>query len=174
MEMFKVTLACGHEYSVESPSGKDPLELILRGTDATIDSYDGAPIFNFHLHAQDKEELLLLEVRALRSFIEEQTNPKRKVKIRINMSAGQETTFGKILASLYYGRGHGLLERAPGRSGYPHNGGSHTLYLNGTVESILKFFEELQASYPAAKPALDNLREQIKDGTKPIRLPQGF
>jgi len=174
MEMFKVTLAGGQEYSVESVRGKESLELVLQGTDATIERYEGDPIFNFHLRAQEKEELLLLEVRALRSFIEEQANPKRAVKIRLNMSAGQETTFGKILASLYYGRGHGLLERAPGRSGYPHNGGSHTLYLNGAVGSILNFFEELQSSYPNAKPALDNLRQQIKDGTKPIRLPHGF
>lgn len=174
MEMFKVTLANGQEYSIESNRGKDALDLILRGTDATFEKYEGEPIFNFHLDAENTQSLLLLEVRALRAFIEEQNNPKRKVKIRINMSAGQDTPFGKILAALYYGSGWELLERAPGRSGYPHNGGSHTLYLNGAVESILKFFDELQATYPDAKSALDNLREQIKDGTKPIRLPHGF
>lgn len=174
MSTFKVTLANGCICSVESPNGKESLELILQGTNSTIEPYAGDPIFNSHYTAPAKESLLLLEVRALRALLEFQNNPNKPATIRVNMSAGQETTFGKILSNLYYGSGRHLLETVTGRSGYPHNGGEHTLYVNATKEEVLSFFDQLEDRYASAKPALDNLREQINSGKKPIRLPRGF
>lgn len=175
MKTFKVTLANGAVCSVYSPHGKGCLERELEGTNATISEYaSDEPVVNWHFTTQDRESFLLLEVRALRALLEFQNNPNKPETIRVNMSAGQETPFGKILYNLYYGSGRHLLESVTSRSGYPHNGGEHTLYVNATKEDVLSFFDQLEQRFASAKPALDNLREQINSGKKPIRLPRGF
>lgn len=69
------------------------------------------------------------------------------MNIRINLSYGENTSFGKALYNLYYGN-KVLLEMAPNRSGYPHNGGEHTLSISGEAGECRAFLELLKDQYP--------------------------
>lgn len=65
----------------------------------------------------------------------------------VDLSTSQYIPFGKMLGSLYYAN-QALLSLAPGRSGYPHNGGEHTLSLSGSKEDINAFLDLVVEKYP--------------------------
>ena len=66
----------------------------------------------------------------------------------LDLTAGQHTPFGNLVGSLYYSKyGRQLLELAPYRGGYPHNGGEHTLYIRGSVEDVCAWFDLLIDRY---------------------------
>lgn len=65
----------------------------------------------------------------------------------VDLSAAQHIPFGKMLNHLYYSN-QSLLEQAPGRSGYPHNGGEHTLTLSGDKGDIISFLDLITEKYP--------------------------
>lgn len=65
----------------------------------------------------------------------------------VDLSTSQYIPFGKMLGSLYYSN-QALLSLAPGRSGYPHNGGEHTLSLSGEVKDINAFLDLVVEKYP--------------------------
>lgn len=67
--------------------------------------------------------------------------------MHVDISTSQYIPFGKMLGSLYYAN-QTLLEQAPGRSGYPHNGGEHSLSLNGSKEDICAFLDLVTEKYP--------------------------
>jgi hypothetical protein len=63
---------------------------------------------------------------------------------RLDLSMAQDKAAGKFLGHIYYGN-KGLIElfkMVDERSGFPHNGGSHTLRLyNVTVDDIVSFLK---------------------------------
>jgi hypothetical protein len=65
----------------------------------------------------------------------------------VDLSTSQYIPFGKMLGHLYY-QNQALLALAPGRNGYPHNGGEHTLSLCGTKEDINAFLDLVTEKYP--------------------------
>lgn len=81
-------------------------------------------------------------------------------KILVQMSSPEHSEVGKVLSKLYYGQG-ALLDLAPGRSGYPHNGGEHTLFLEGDRKDILAWLELLTEEYPAIRKPVAWLFQDI-------------
>lgn len=70
------------------------------------------------------------------------------VLYHFNASQPQHTPAGKLLGSMYYG---GFLEKVLARdeaSGYPHNGGEHSLTLHLTPSSLESFLALVEESYP--------------------------
>lgn len=65
----------------------------------------------------------------------------------VDLSTSQYIPFGKMLGNLYYSN-QALLSLAPGRSGYPHNGGEHTLSLSGDKADIIAFLDLVTEKYP--------------------------
>lgn len=61
----------------------------------------------------------------------------------LNFSASQESVVGKWLYRLYYNSGElaKLRDLLPGTTGYPHNGGVHSLTLTGTREDLIAWVE---------------------------------
>lgn len=82
-------------------------------------------------------------------------------KVLVQMSAPEHTELGKVLFRLYYTSGRALLELAPGRSGYPHNGGEHTLLLEGERKDVLAWLELLTEEYPVIRKPVAWLFQDI-------------
>jgi hypothetical protein len=66
--------------------------------------------------------------------------------LHADLSSGQYSQYGKILHHLYYSHKY-LMDMAPGRSGYPHNGGEHTLRVKGSKEDIVAWLEMVRDEY---------------------------
>lgn len=65
-------------------------------------------------------------------------------EVEINMTTSQYNAFGKIINNLYYStRMLDLIQS----SGYPHNGGSHTLYIRGTIADLNAFLDLMIEKY---------------------------
>lgn len=63
-------------------------------------------------------------------------------EIRVILSASQGTERGFFLAHLYYEEIYrSLVDLAPGRTGFPHNGGDHTFAIRGRVEEVIAWLE---------------------------------
>lgn len=84
--------------------------------------------------------------------------------IHIKASQRQHTPAGDLLGRLYYG---GFLSAVLARedySGYPHNGGEHTLYLDMPPADIEAFLELVQERFPAhegTQPFVASVREKV-------------
>ena len=72
--------------------------------------------------------------------------------ILLDLSADQYSPMGQVLHRAYYGNGQlaQLLDTEFFNSGYPHNGGTHTLRLKGPREDLIAWMELFQqyAGYP--------------------------
>lgn len=82
-------------------------------------------------------------------------------KVLVQLSAPERTELGKVLFRLYYTSGRTLLDLAPGQSGYPHNGGEHTLFLEGERKDILAWLELFIEQYPVIRKPVAWLFQDI-------------
>lgn len=87
------------------------------------------------------------------------------MNIFIDMSAVQESPFGKILNKYYYGGSNtDLLSLAPGRSGFPHDGGFHSMRIHGSIEDCTAFLKLFEERFPEAKPVVSYVLDAISFG----------
>lgn len=94
----------------------------------------------------------------------------------VDLSTSQYIPFGKMLGSLYYAN-QALLSLAPGRSGYPHNGGEHTLSLSGSKEDINAFLDLVVEKYPYVLCEATKIQMAVrewKEGDQPVRAKHLF
>lgn len=62
-------------------------------------------------------------------------------KIRLNLTSGQTTHLGRLIGAIHYSkRGVDLLSLIE-NTGYPHNGGEHSLAIYGTVPELITFID---------------------------------
>lgn len=90
------------------------------------------------------------------------------MKISVDMSDSESNSFGTALCHLWYSN-KSLLDLAPSLSGYPHNGGEHTMRIAGEADECKAFLELVKESYPKhAASAVDKMIEAIDQGEKRI------
>ena len=82
--------------------------------------------------------------------------------MHVDLSTAQHIPFGKMLSHLYYSN-QALLALAPGRSGYPHNGGEHTLSLNGDKHDIVAFLDLVVEKYPYVLCEVTKVQMAVRD-----------
>ncbi len=65
-------------------------------------------------------------------------------KVHVQLSAGEQTPLGKIIGRVYYNSNvlEGLTFAE--RSGYPHNGGQHTLHLHCRPLDAIEMIEMIK------------------------------
>lgn len=66
--------------------------------------------------------------------------------VQIDLSAGEQTPLGRILYKVYYQTNICDVVDREHRSGYPHNGGSHTFHYHGPKReavAMLKLIKEV-------------------------------
>lgn len=86
------------------------------------------------------------------------------VCIRVTASQRQHTPAGDLLGRMYYS---GFLDKALSRndySGYPHNGGEHTLHLHLRPADLDAFLALVQEHYPrheGTQPFVTSVREKM-------------
>lgn len=91
--------------------------------------------------------------------------------VYIDMSAGQDSEFGRVLRKFYYGGKHNdLIAVAPGRSGFPHDGGFHSMRIAGVSVDCTTFLQLFVERFPEVKESIDFIQEQIALGEKRIIL----
>lgn len=82
--------------------------------------------------------------------------------LHVKGSQPQHTDAGRLLGQMYYG---GFLDRVldrSERSGYPHNGGEHTLHLELSAADFLAFVEIVRdtfAGHPGVNAFLTTLQQ---------------
>lgn len=82
----------------------------------------------------------------------------------VDASQPQHTAAGFLLGRMYYS---GFLEKVLDHgtySGYPHNGGTHTLYLRMAKEDIQAFLELVLETFPkneGALPFVESVKKQL-------------
>jgi hypothetical protein len=97
---------------------------------------------------------------------------------RVCLDDGQETPIGKVLGHLYYQTKLIDLWNQDQRSGYPHNGGQHTLSIHADAEDIISWLELVEEYYdgtgydkfPAPEFALMKDHLKRKDRPKSFKL----
>ena len=67
--------------------------------------------------------------------------------VTVFLTSGEQTPMGKVLADIYYRNHSGLCDLAPGRTGYPHNGGQHSFSTTGTIPDVIAFLELVMEQY---------------------------
>ena len=68
--------------------------------------------------------------------------------IELDLSANEQTSAGKMLYQLYYkSSSDELMSLAPEISGFPHNGGVHTMRVIGPYEDVFAWFALLRERY---------------------------
>jgi len=65
---------------------------------------------------------------------------KHNGKIHVDLSAGQQTELGIMVGHIYY-YNDTLMALCPHSSGYPHNGGEHTMRIAGSKGDIQAFLQ---------------------------------
>jgi len=83
-------------------------------------------------------------------------------RYHIDLSQPQHTDLGRLLYRYYYGTTSDLVKKQflPCEySGYPHNGGEHTLTLNVSPVRLADFFYVLNKGMPADQQLVNQLKE---------------
>lgn len=65
-------------------------------------------------------------------------------KVRVHLSAGEQTALGKILGRVFYQTDILDVLTYTERSGYPHNGGQHTLELHCKSADAIEMIEMIK------------------------------
>ncbi len=82
--------------------------------------------------------------------------------IRVCLNSPQGSRFGNILRRFYMGGKHeDLLEMAPGRSGYPYNGGEHTLTIFGEVGEVKAWLNLFKETFPDGEKEINCVLHEI-------------
>lgn len=87
----------------------------------------------------------------------------KEPEVYVNLSHSQYSTLGNALHHFWYSGGP-LRELAPGKSGYPHNGGEHMLSIRGSKGDCLAFLELMRETYPKAAEDLSLLIQAVEAG----------
>lgn len=93
--------------------------------------------------------------------------------VNIDVSQPQHTPAGLLLGKMYYG---GFLEAVLSRSeysGYPHNGGVHSLYLCMKPDDLNAFIECVQTAFPGREgvsPFIDSIRTEVSKRYPSLKL----
>ena len=103
------------------------------------------------------------------TFKSDKLHIRKDGTVTIDLSSPQESGLGIIIGEMYYNTQISEL-LGDMRSGYPHNGGSHTLRLRGNYEDVIAGIELIRDSTPvyphmavtAAKMDLTMLCTQIR------------
>ncbi|MBI6727306.1 hypothetical protein YA0089_27200 [Pseudomonas viridiflava] len=85
-------------------------------------------------------------------------------QIIVKLSSEQESVVGKVLYDIYYRSSRAYVEMAPGKSGYPHNGGEHSLTIKGSADDCIAYVEILAEKFPQALAEFTYVLDQIKSG----------
>lgn len=93
----------------------------------------------------------------------------KEPEIYVNLSYNEQSTLGNALYHFWYSNGP-LRDLAPGKSGYPHNGGEHTLSIRGSKGDCLAFLELMRDTYPKAAQDLSLLIQAIEAGKSRVRF----
>lgn len=84
--------------------------------------------------------------------------------LNVELSMGQHTRFGSALLRFWYSD---MAEQFKGlvfsMSGYPHNGGFHSLNIGAHPKDVAAWLDLFEETYPFVKEELDILREELKD-----------
>lgn len=80
--------------------------------------------------------------------------------VNVDLSCAEHIPFGEVVANLYY-RNKSLLELAPGRTGYPHNGGQHSLRVFGDRGDIDAWLSLVVQAYPKVVKEVMLLRDAL-------------
>lgn len=68
--------------------------------------------------------------------------------VRMDLTAPQNSLMGRMLAHLYYHTDTlELIKETCVVTGFPHNGGSHTLRITGEREEVIDFLRVLKSEY---------------------------
>lgn len=68
--------------------------------------------------------------------------------VRVDLTAPQESLMGRMLQHLYYRTDTlELIKDTCVVTGYPHNGGSHTLRISGEIGEVIDFLRVLRSEY---------------------------
>lgn len=76
--------------------------------------------------------------------------------VLLDLSIGQRTPLGRLIGDMYYRSDIHKETCNMYHSGYPHNGGEHTLVLQGTRQDLFVLIELLQEQYADKKPDYPN------------------
>lgn len=85
----------------------------------------------------------------------------------IKASQPQYTPAGKLLGSMYYGSFLQTALSSEQYSGYPHNGGEHTLSLTMSPADVGAFLEIIKETYPhhpGTEPFCAHVQAQLPQG----------
>jgi hypothetical protein len=81
--------------------------------------------------------------------------------VRVILTSPQNSVLGEILHHLFYCADEALLNLAPNSTGYPHNGGQHSLTIwgkQGDVVSYLDLLIEVYSARPRYAAGVEELR----------------
>lgn len=87
----------------------------------------------------------------------------------LDLTSPQDSPLGNILCHLYY-NSSSLLSLAPKRSGFPHNGWSHSFSISGSLEDLCAYLDLLIDYYSPYKSCskgvavLSKVKKALMDG----------
>jgi hypothetical protein len=67
-------------------------------------------------------------------------------EISVNLTDCQQSPLGRIIGNLYYQK-DAIVDLAPNCTGYPHNGGQHTMNVRGSKGDVTAFLELVRDAY---------------------------
>lgn len=83
--------------------------------------------------------------------------------VSVDLSSPQQSILGKALGRLYYETN--LLDLLDSskviRTGFPHNGGYHTLRISGPAEEVIDFLRILKSEFPSAASEIYKLHKAL-------------
>jgi hypothetical protein len=90
-------------------------------------------------------------------------------QVYIKLSSNQESPVGIALYRFFYGN-PALRDMAPGKCGYPHNGGEHSLSIKGDSDECAAFIELFVETYPQTQPYMQYVLDEIAKGSPRIDI----
>jgi hypothetical protein len=89
-------------------------------------------------------------------------------KIHLKLSQPQHTDAGNLLGRMYYGHFIDSTTTREERSGYPHNGGEHTLYMDMTADDFEAWAQLIEYQFPK-HPGTPVFCGQIREKIRPFQ-----
>lgn len=92
------------------------------------------------------------------------------MNIYIDMSAVQDSFFGRIIRDLYYTNKYAnLVALAPHRTGFPYDGGFHSFRISGSKEECETYLDLFVEAFPETSPIVNVLKSRLEAGDTKIR-----
>lgn len=86
----------------------------------------------------------------------------------LDLTAAQDTKFGKALQDIFYKTD--LISVMGGVSGYPHNGGEHTLKIKNKKDELIAFLDLFEECLGYKFNEISLVRDEIEKGETQIKL----